>query len=658
MKSLWNELDAKPYQHSDLALRVYTSRLLGQSDDLVLHGGGNTSVKVTEQNIFGEPEEILYVKGSGWDLKTIEGPGFAPCRLDYLQRLAKLDSLTDTQMTMELKGCCTNPKAPAPSVEAILHAVIPHKFVDHTHTDAVVAISNTPDGDQLLKELYGERVLVLPYVMPGFVLAKQIYEMTADLDWTQIDAIILLHHGVFTFNDDAKTSYEQMIDIVDRAETWLLEQNASELASGEYSVQQQDLLKVAEMRKGVSELAGRAMLAHWKLDKYSVGFSQRSNCSELVNRGPVTPDHSLHTKRVGADFSQDCEGVARFAENYQNYFERHTNGELTSLDPAPRYGVWPEKGVLAFAQNAKRLGVVSDIVEHTLKAIQMAESIGGWQTLTSEEIFELEYWELEQAKLKSAGGNSNGFEGRIAMVSGAASGIGLACAKELMAAGACVVALDINPSVVEQFSGAQSVGLVCDMTNDEAIQQAVEKAIVRFGGIDIVLSNAGVFPPSATLDQLDNETWQRSMDLNLTSHLKLLRATTPFLKLGLDASVVVIASKNVPAPGPGAGAYSAAKAALTQMARVAALELGSSGIRVNVLHPNAVFDTGVWSDDVLAARAEHYGLTVDEYKRNNVLRCEVTSKDVAALALQLSGKAFAKTTGAQIPVDGGNERVI
>jgi rhamnose utilization protein RhaD (predicted bifunctional aldolase and dehydrogenase)/NAD(P)-dependent dehydrogenase (short-subunit alcohol dehydrogenase family) len=658
MQSLWQQDKAEQYQHSDLSMRVYTSRLLGCSDDLVLHGGGNTSVKVCENNIFGEAEQILYVKGSGWDLKTIEEPGFAPCRLAYLQRLAELDSMTDTQMTLELKGCCTNPRAPAPSVEAILHAVIPHKFVDHTHADAVVAISNTPDGENLLKELYGDRVLILPYVMPGFILAKQVYAQTRDLDWSGIDAIILLHHGVFTFNDDARVSYEQMISIVDRAEKYLEGRDACHPQQGVYSADADDLLAVAAMRKQVSELAGRAMVSRWKLDESSVGFSMLDNGEALISRGPLTPDHSLHTKRIGAFLGAACEqGIREFAESYQAYFEQHNCGELKALDPAPRYALWPAKGALVFAPNASRLAVVSDIVDHTLKAIQMSEAIGGWKTLSASEIFELEYWELEQAKLKSAAAAGE-FEGRIAVVSGAASGIGLACANTLKAAGACVVGLDINRAVSELFNDASSCGLLCDMTDAQAIAAALEEAVRRFGGIDIVVSNAGMFPASRTLEQMDDELWQGSLDLNLNAHLKLLRAAVPFLKQGIDPSVTIVASKNVPAPGPGAGAYSVAKAGLTQMARVAALELGSSGIRINVLHPNAVFDTAVWSDEVLAERAGHYGLSVEQYKRNNILGCEVTSKDVAALALQLAGRAFAKTTGAQIAVDGGNERVI
>ncbi len=679
MKSLWNECEASRFNADDLALRGYTSRLLGRCEDLVLHGGGNTSVKVLEKNIFGDDEHILYVKGSGWDLKTIEAAGFSPCRLDYLKRLATLESMTDTQIAEQLKVSRTNPNAPSPSVEAILHALIPSKYVDHTHADAVVALSNTPHGEQRLRELYGERMLVLPYIMSGFVLARQVYEATQAIDWSSIDGIILMHHGVFTFHDDARQSYEKMIEIVDQAEQYLAEKGADKRATATHQPSDDDLLAVARMRKQVSDYAGKNMLAQWKLDLHSVGFSGLPNCGELVSRGPVTPDHALHTKRIAADLSAGItEGIDCFVKDYQAYFAEHNLGEPNLVehglvehglgkhglgkhglpDPAPRYAIWPDKGVMVFSQNAKRVGVVSDIVDHTLKAIQAAEAVESWQTLSAKAIFKLEYWDLEQAKLTSAESASSEFEGKVAVVTGAASGIGLACAETLLQAGACVLALDINTLVVERFDHAQALGVVCDVTDGDAINTALAAAIKRFGGIDIVVSNAGMFPSSARLEELSDETWQKSLDLNLTSHLKLIRSATPFLKLGLSPAIVIIASKNVPAPGPGAGAYSSAKAGLTQLARVAALELGADGVRVNVLHPNAVFDTGVWSEEVLAARAQHYGLTVEQYKCNNVLQSEVTSYDVADLTLQLAGKAFAKTTGAQIPIDGGNERVI
>jgi NAD(P)-dependent dehydrogenase (short-subunit alcohol dehydrogenase family) len=314
--------------------------------------------------------------------------------------------------------------------------------------------------------------------------------------------------------------------------------------------------------------------------------------------------------------------------------------------------------LLHLAAGIKRLQVVQDITRHTVRAIQWGTALGGWQALPAGELFEVEYWELEQAKLKSSS-KAPEFEGRIAVVTGAASGIGRACVEEFAARGAAVIALDIAPSLGALFAERPEVLAVhCDVTDSRSIESAVQKGVQAFGGIDMLVSNAGSFPPGAPIAELDDESWETTVQLNLTSHMKVLRACQPFLVNGIDPAVVVIASKNVPAPGPGAAAYSAAKAGLTQLARVAALELGGNGIRVNVLHPNAVFDTGLWTDEVLQSRAASYGLSVDEYRRNNVLRTEVTSAQVARLAAIFASPATAATTGAQIPVDGGNERVI
>lgn len=659
MQNLWNDDEAETFAHSDLAMRVYTSRLLGQDADLVLHGGGNTSVKSSVNNIFGDEESILFVKGSGWDLKTIEEPGFSPSRLKTLQRLGALQTMTDTQMTRELKASMTNADAPAPSVEAILHALIPLKYVDHTHADAVVAISNTANGEDILRDLYGDSVLILPYVMPGFVLSQQVFDATRDASWDSLEGIILLHHGVFTFSDDARTSYDNMIALVSKAEDYLQRQGAYDaIARATYNANRDDCLLLAQGRQAASELFGYPMLARWKLDVMSVGYSGLEDIDDIACRGPVTPDHTLHTKRVACVVEQDLPAaITRFGKDYREYFDTYTDGALTCLDRAPRFAVWKHKGCVVFGQNAKRAGVISDILDHTIKAVQWGEALGGWQALPEKDIFELEYWELEQAKLKRAPSRAE-FEGKIAVVTGAASGIGRACVDELLSRGAAVVALDINPEIADLYNSDEARGIVCDVTDDDSIRSAVVECVARFGGIDILVSNAGNFPPSASIEEIDSDVLAGSMQLNFSGHVSMIRECTPFLRLGFDPTIILMASKNVPAPGPGAGAYSSAKAALTQMGRVAAMELGGDGIRVNVLHPNAVFDTGVWSEDVLKKRAAHYGMSVDDYKTNNVLKIEVGSHDVAVLACALAGAAFSKTTGAQIPVDGGNDRII
>ncbi|MDM8564630.1 bifunctional aldolase/short-chain dehydrogenase [Candidatus Halobeggiatoa sp. HSG11] len=642
MKNLWNDSEASNYQ-DDLALRVYTSRLLGQEPALVLHGGGNTSVKSNATNIFGESEELLYVKGSGWDLATIEPAGFAPVKLSVLKKLAELPELSDLDMVQTQRSAMINPSAPNPSVEAILHAIIPFKYVDHTHADAVVTITNTASGMERIQQIYGNRVLIVPYVMPGFVLAKQVYDMTKNIDWNQLEGMVLMNHGVFTFADDAKTSYTNMIKLVTEAENNLPKNNPINNVTSEI-----DLLELAKLRKNISTVKGCAVVA--KLNSDAACFSQRDNIDSIATRGPLTPDHVIRTKRIPFIVGTKIED---YVKEYKEYFSRNTDGKLTCLNPAPCWAVWPQVGLVNFGRSYKEAGIIADITKHTIHAIEIAEDLEGWQALPEADIFAVEYWELEQAKLGKKT-SSLPLQGKVALVTGAASGIGKACVEELHAQGAAVVAVDINPIVTEQQ--ADILGIVCDITKD--IQNVVETTVRKFGGLDILISNAGTFPSSAKISEMNSDTWDASMAINLTSHQRLLTACSPYLKVGIDAAVVMIASKNVPAPGPGAAAYSVAKAGQTQLARIAALELGEAGVRVNVLHPNAVFDTGIWTNEILTKRAEHYGVTVEEYKTNNILRTEITSKDVANLACAMVGPIFAKTTGAQIPIDGGNERVI
>jgi len=661
MKSLWNEQEAAEHALSPLALRVYTSRLLGREPALVLHGGGNTSVKVREPNLFGEPEHLLYVKGSGWDLATIEAKGFAPVRMDTLLKLAALEQLSDTDMVRVQKAAMTDPNAPTPSVEAILHALIPFTFVDHTHSDAVVAITNTPGGEETIKRVLGERVLYIPYIMPGFALARLVYELTRDTDWSKYDGMVLQHHGIFSFANDGRESYERMIRLVSRAEDFLAEKGAlkAESAASVAKAEATEALKtLATLRREVSRKAGVAMVALLDASANALSYANLPRVAEISGRGPLTPDHVIHTKRTPMVLGSDvAAAVADYASAYLAYFQRNASAGLVALDAAPKWVVWPEHGVVSFGVTAKRAAVVADIVRHTTRAQGWAETLGGWQALPERDIFDVEYWELEQAKLKKSGSRLP-LEGKVALVTGAATGIGKACVDVLRAQGAAVAAVDLNPALLSNWKGADVLSLTADLTERAAVDAAVASAVQKFGGLDIVVANAGIFPASANIDALDDESWHKTLDINLNSQMYLFRAVAPYLQLGLDPAIVVVASKNVAAPGPGVAAYSASKAAMTQLSRVLALELGPHGVRVNLVHPHAVMDTALWTPEILQSRAQRYGISVDEYKRNNLLKVEVKSKDVAELVAAMAGPLFAKTTGAQVPIDGGSDRII
>ena len=656
MQSLWDDNEAAQCR-DELDLRVYASRLLGRDKTLVLHGGGNTSVKLVQKNLFGEDENVLYIKGSGWDLETMGAAGFAPVQLDYLLRLAQLDALSDTQMVNQLATHMLRSSAPAPSVETILHACLPYKFVDHTHADAVLTITNAPDGERRIRQVYGDMVVVIPYVMPGFDLARLCAKEYPRQVGANTIGMLLMNHGIFSFGENARQSYERMIELVDRAECYLKAQGAWEIAKPSIRPAKIDMLQQARLRRKLSDAAGAPMIVATHADYEALAFAQRADLGTLSQQGPVTPDHIIRTKRVpmlGTD-------VDAYAREYKSYFDEHApraKEVKAMLDPAPRMVLDPDFGLAAAGRSAKDAAIVAELYQHSMQVMQRSQSLGGYRALPARELFDVEYWDLEQAKLRKSG-TPPPYAGEIALVTGAASGIGKACVEALLARGAAVVGIDINPTVENIYQRKDFLGLRCDLTDEHALKLVLERAVLAYGGLDMLVLNAGIFAASRKISELATDEWRKVMAINLDANLFLLRACHPLLKLAPKGGrVVVIGSKNVPAPGPGAAAYSASKAALNQLARVAALEWGADGIRINSVHPNAVFDTGIWTEEVLAQRAKHYGLTVNEYKTNNVLKTEVRSRDVAELAAEMCGPLFAKTTAAQVPVDGGNERVI
>jgi len=656
MQSLWSDDEASQYS-GELGLRVYSSRLLGRDRSLVLHGGGNTSVKIREHDLFGELEDILYIKGSGWDLETIEPQGFSPVRLAHVLRLAALPSLSDPEMVNQLTTHMLRASAPAPSIETILHGCLPYKYVDHTHADSVVAITNTLDGQARISEVYGELCVVIPYLMPGFDLARFCALEFARSRSDRTIGMVLLHHGMFSFGDSARESYERMISLVSRAEDYLRGRGAWNIPPSACGPASIDPLAQARLRCSISDAAGEPMLLKTCASARALGFARHPQVARISQQGPATPDHVIRTKRVpmlGAD-------VAPYVASYRRYFAEQAAGAKepkTMLDPAPRVVLDPDFGLAIAGRTAKDVLIAEDIYDHTIDIVLRSEALGGFRSLPVADIFEVEYWDLEQAKLRK-GGKPPPFAGEVAVVTGAASGIGKAAVASFLARGAAVVGIDLSPGVESLHSRPDFLGLRCDVTDEPAVLRALREVVLHFGGIDMLVLNAGIFAASRRIAELGAEEWRRVMSVNLDANQALLRICHPYLKIASRGGrVVVIGSKNVPAPGPGAAAYSASKAALSQLARVAALEWGTDGIRVNTLHPNAVFDTGLWTDEVLAQRAAQYAMTVAEYRTNNVLRTEVTSRDVAELAAEMCGALFARTTGAQLPVDGGNERVI
>jgi rhamnose utilization protein RhaD (predicted bifunctional aldolase and dehydrogenase)/NAD(P)-dependent dehydrogenase (short-subunit alcohol dehydrogenase family) len=656
MQSLWNDAEAATYE-GPLGPRVYTSRLLGRDKSLVLHGGGNTSVKLAEKNLFGDEEQVLYVKGSGWDLETIEAAGFAPVALDYVRRLASLQSLSDPQMVNELATHTLRAGAPAPSVETILHAILPHKYVDHTHADAVLSVCNSPDGEKRIRQIYGDRAVVIPYIMAGFDLAACCARIFPREAGPNTIGMVLLSHGVFSFGAGARESYERMVRLVGMAEDYLRAKRAWDVSPPQPKPAVAGREEIAALRRAISDSAGAPMIVRVNDSPRFLGFAQHPEAKRIAQQGPATPDHVIRTKplpMLGRD-------VAAFAQGYRAYFERHApkaKEKKTILDTAPRMALDPALGLASVGRTARDAAIVEELYDHTIDVILRAEALGGWRAVDERHLFDIEYWDLEQAKLRKAG-NPPAFAGEVALVTGAASGIGRACVDAFLKRGAAVVALDRNPAVETMLARPDYLGVKCDFTVAAQQAAALDAAARRFGGIDMLVLNAGIFPSTQTIDQIAADTWRSAMSVNVEGNLLLLQACHPLLKAApRGGRVVVIGSRNVPAPGPGAAAYSASKAALNQLARVAALEWAKDGIRVNSIHPDAVYDTALWTEALLASRAKAYGMTVAQYKKRNLLKTEVSSRDVAELAAEMCGALFAKTTAAQVPVDGGNERVV
>lgn len=651
MENLWNE-DEAAGAATGLDLRAYSSRLIGRDPAMVLHGGGNTSYKGTAADTFGVEQPVIWVKASGFDLGTMGPEGFTALSLPVVRALAELEALSDGDMVAEVKRARLDPDAAAASIEAIVHALIPFAYVDHSHADGVLTVSNSVNGGKLLREIYGPRIMVLPYVKPGFDLARQMRAAVLSPDFARVEAIILEHHGVFTWGDTARESYDRMVAICSRAESWLLERVPS-LPRGPEA--ETDPVAVARLRGAVSRIAGRAMISRHAA---SVPVSEIAEVAGLSRRGTLTPEHVIHNKPFPAIVGAEPEkALEDFAEEYNAYVARGGDDGLVQLPPHPHWAVLADGTVRSFGPTLARSRVSADIAAANLRALRVASRLGGWRGLDEDDLRALEYWELEQAKLRSQG-QPPVLAGKVAVVGGCATGIGRATAEALYSRGAVVVGLDISAEVAAFMDRPGYEGMVVDLTSEADVTAALRRVVCAYGGLDILVSNVGIFRAGANIESLDDVAWEASLAVNLTSHRKLLKQAIPFLRHGIDPGVVFIGSRNVAAPGAGAAAYSVSKAGLTQLMRVAALELAPEGITVNAIHPDGVFDTALWTPEALATSARRYGLTVEQYKARNLMRTEVTSKDVGRAVVALVDGTFSRTTGAQIPVDGGNDRVI
>ncbi len=656
----------------DLALRIYTSHLLGRDPKLVLHGGGNTSVKTKVRELTGEEVDVLYVKGSGWDLANIEPIGFPACRLSRLLRLSELESLSDEDMVAQLRGQMLDPSSPTPSVEALLHALIPHKFVDHTHANAVLAILDRPDSQELVEQIWQGRALLLPYVMPGFMLARAVRSIIDDLDG--VDTLLLDKHGVFTWGSSAKESYERMIETVRKAEHWLSERRPRPVSGGTEPL-------LAERREALSRIAPRLRGALAKAsgqdarmvaivsdhpDLYTIACSER--LLELLDRGPITPDHVIRTRPfplvIDADGSSDVlQGAVRaWGDHYHAWVDRGIQArgvEVQRLDSLPRMVFVRKLGAIFIGKTIGEAMVVRDLAEHSARVLIDIAHSGEYRPVSEIDLFDIEYWSLEQAKLKRQSSRPGRLARRIALVTGAASGIGRATAEHMLAEGAHVLLVDragerlhATHAELAKKHGHRVGWALADLEKPEDARSAVAACVAAFGGLDILVSNAGS-APFGRLDEREGElSLERSLRFNLLSHQWIARASADVMKAqGLGGALLFNASKAAFSPGPAFGPYAIPKAALVALMRQLAIDLGEYGIRANAVNADRV-RTSLFDGGVLEARAKARGLSEDEYFRANLLARETTADDVAEAFVYLA--TAEATTGCVLTVDGGN----
>lgn len=683
MQSKYRAVDAAqfvekygPRWGEDLAMRVYTSRLLGKTPELVLHGGGNTSVKTVVPDFLGDPTEVLYVKGSGWDLGKIEPEGFPACRLGPLRRLCEVPSMTDEQMTSQLRGQMLDQASPAPSVETLLHAFLPAKFVDHTHADAVVAVVDQPNSSQLAREVFGDRIMFVPYVMPGFVLARQIVELwRAYLQKMNREpsAIILDKHGIFTWGETAMDSYERMIAYVTRAERWLVDRPPDSLRTIA-SPSPDACERLAPMIRGaLMRASGEPWIGSFRMSPQTLSFCDRDDLQSISQRGCATPDHVLRTKpkplyldlpnledKQATKAAIDA-GIAAYANDYRSYFQRCSAvrpGQRKELDPWPRVVLIRGLGAFTVGKTRKDAEIAADIYEHTSVVIELSTAFHGYEPASEIDLFDVEYWSLEQAKLgqKSA---TKPLEGRVAYVTGAASGIGLAIARVLLGAGAHVALTDKNEQSVDrvgdqltEIHGDRVFALPCDVTSAEDVRASIRKTSLRFGGLDLVVSNAGRPYEGAIHEDKGDTALRASLEVNLLGHQNVARyASEIMIQQGAGGALLFNASKSAFNQGPNFGPYSIPKAALIALMRQYAVDLAGHGIRANAVNADRI-RTALFDGGMLETRARARGIGVDEYFRANLLRRETTANDVAQAFLYLA--TAEATTGCVITVDGGN----
>jgi rhamnose utilization protein RhaD (predicted bifunctional aldolase and dehydrogenase)/NAD(P)-dependent dehydrogenase (short-subunit alcohol dehydrogenase family) len=679
MKSRWSDADAadfiKRYAEkgvgAELALRTYTTRLLGSDPKLVLHGGGNTSVKTRVKDLLGEDVDVICVKGSGWDMGNIEPQGLPAVKLAELRRLRALARLSDEDMVNFQRINLLDSTAPNPSVETLLHAFLPHKFIDHTHSTAVLAITDRPDGEAVARDLYGKRVAYVPYTIPGFALAKsvaEIFDKNPD-----VEGLVLLRHGIFTFSDDAKTAYERMIEFVTMAEERLARDRKSfaPAALPKEIARLADIMPILRgavtIEKDAAAGTAKRQILCFRSNPAILAYVNGAELSRYSQEGVVTPDHTIRTKNLPLivpapeagkldDWKAAVEqAVAKYVSDYHAYFARNNERaepKKKTLDPMPRVILVPGVGLFGLGASAKDAAIAADIAENTVEVIADVEATGRYQPISEADMFDVEYWSLEQAKLGK--GTEKVLARQVCVVTGGGSGIGAATAKAMAAEGAEIAVLDRDHDAAVKAAKAihkHALAIQCDVTDPAAVKAAMDKVVEAFGGVDIVVSNAGA-AWQGRIGDVEPEVLRKSFELNFFAHQSVAQAAVHVMKAqGTGGCLLFNTSKQAVNPGKDFGPYGLPKASTLFLMKQYALDYGKDGIRSNAVNADRI-RSGLLTDEMVAARSKARGLSEKDYMGGNLLGREVYASEVAEAFVYLAHAE--KTTAAVITVDGGN----
>ena len=663
MKSLWNNKIALQYVSEykkkniskDLALRIYTTHLLGRNPKLVLHGGGNSSVKSIGKNLYKKNVNLIYVKGSGWDMSNLNELGMPGLELNPLLETVKLNKLNDNDMVNLLRSNLINANSPNPSVETLLHAYLPFKFVDHTHSNAFLSILNQPNSQALIKKIFGNKVGIVPYIMPGFSLAKECLKIFKKDE--KVQGLALINHGIFTFGDSAKQSYERMINFVSDVENYISKNKVKLKAhTNKSKINMSDFM--LSVRKSFSTYSNHKWILKFHNNNDDQVIASTQNLNNLINKGPVTPDHVIRIKSKilfisKNKFQKIDEEIKKYCQSYKKYYLKNKTfvHNCTITDPLPRIIILEGIGILSLGKKLKDQKISYDIFRSMASSVFDAERIGKFKSIIEKDIFKMEYWPLERAKLDNAKVQS--LDGNNVIITGGGGTIGMAIAKKFKQEGANIILIDkkYDKHLLEKNNLHDCFLINADLTNNQKLKKIVEKIVLNFGGIDILISNAGRAFQGA-IETVDPKIIKKSYDINFLSHQNISQLTVQVMKKQNTGGLILYnLSKQAINPGKNFGPYGLAKSTTLFLMKQYALECGEYNIRVNGINADRI-ESGLLTKELINQRATSRGLSKEKYLSNNLLNIQVLADDVAeAFYAQTLLK---KTTANIITVDGGN----